>query len=588
MNLSQLSSAALLAASLLAVPALAQGHNDTAPVGGTPNVHLVPGPMPSDDSVVIYNNGPVVNSLGTGAAGADESVLQTVSLGHNVLGHGFQNALSIFCADDFTVPAGQIWCIDEIQTYAYQTSSPTISTITGLFVQIYDGDPSAGGNLIYGDRTTNVMTSTGWSNAYRVTETSGGTTARAIMDVSGSVTNLVLKAGTYWVELSATGSLGSGPWIPPVTITGVNSTGNGLQEVTAAWTPMQMSNLDTNGLPFKLCGEVACCWDSNLGTNLNHGDDTFTAGIALPFNFPYGLASSTSLVGVSANGTVALDNVGLGTQWSTSLATFQGAQVLGLWDDFNPGAGGGVYVNVYNKHAVFTWYKVESFQSPNTPDESTVQIQMFCDGTWTLSVCRHDVSWRTTVIGGISDALLLNNTAIDLSLGGPSLAFMPQETFSGGGSDLAGLSICFSPDGIGGYDVVPSPACCAVASAIPYGNGCDNVLCLPNGLPIMGQVMSLHTDINGTPFPGVVLVGITQQVLPLVNLGLNAPGCDLLHDNLLPFLSIDALGNTTIGIPCLSGLLGGSLQFQGIVFAGANPFGLSLSNGVTLTIGAID
>ncbi len=61
--------------------------------------------MATVHSQVIYDNGPLVNSLGTGVGGADESVLQSSSLSASTLGFGFQVSDANRIADDFTVPS---------------------------------------------------------------------------------------------------------------------------------------------------------------------------------------------------------------------------------------------------------------------------------------------------------------------------------------------------------------------------------------------------------------------------------------------------------------------------------------------------
>jgi len=183
---------------------------------------------------VFYDNGTLVNGDGTGAGGADESILQNGSLGMSLLGFGHQVAFSNRVADDFEVPAGG-WAIAGFVFFAYQTNSPATSTMTAVNYRIWDGPPGAGGTVIYGDTTTNQMVSTEWSGVYRVSETTtGSATNRPIMaQVTSANTGgqLNLSAGTYWVDWQTDGSLGSGPWAPPVTITGTCITGDAFQSL---------------------------------------------------------------------------------------------------------------------------------------------------------------------------------------------------------------------------------------------------------------------------------------------------------------------------------------------------------------------
>ncbi len=180
-------------------------------------------------SNLLYDNGPLLNSTGTGAGGADESVLQDVSLSMGIYGWGHQITQGLWIADDFTITDPLGWDIANFVFFAYQTYSPTTSTMTAVHFLIYDGIPGdVGTNLVWGDASTDRLTSTIWSNIYRVTETSSGNTERPIMENTCDVT-FHLDAGTYWVVWQTGGTLSSGPWAPPITITGQSTTGNALQ-----------------------------------------------------------------------------------------------------------------------------------------------------------------------------------------------------------------------------------------------------------------------------------------------------------------------------------------------------------------------
>ncbi|MDV7402301.1 hypothetical protein RZS08_63345, partial [Arthrospira platensis SPKY1] len=89
------------------------------------------------------------------------------------LGFGFQKVNGNRIADDFVVDG--LWNISTLKLFAYQTNSPTASTITGAYVQIWDGHPAAGGSVIWGDLTTNRMIETSFSNIYRISETTVNT-----------------------------------------------------------------------------------------------------------------------------------------------------------------------------------------------------------------------------------------------------------------------------------------------------------------------------------------------------------------------------------------------------------------------------
>jgi len=185
----------------------------------------------SGSRAMLHDNGPLVNSIGTGTGGADESVLQA---GLGTYGFGCQFPLGYQIADDFEV-VGSTWTVDQITVYGYQTNSGPPSSFVGCYLEIYDGDPSAGGTVIWGDLSTNVLTTTDWTGIYRVNAVGGGS-ARPIMYLTCETPGLSLPAGTYWMTYSLDGTGASGPWTPPVTIDGVLATGNGLQN-TGTWGP---------------------------------------------------------------------------------------------------------------------------------------------------------------------------------------------------------------------------------------------------------------------------------------------------------------------------------------------------------------
>ena len=211
-------------------------------------------------SSTLFDNGPLVNSTGTGAGGADESVLQTNTLGMNTLGFGHQISNDNWVADDFTITDAAGWNITSFVFYAYQTGATTTSTMTAVHFIIYEGVPGdAGTSIVWGDVTTDRFTSTAFTNIYRVNETSSGNTDRPIMENTCNV-SFHLDAGTYWVAWQTDGTLSSGPWAPPITVTGQSSTGNGMQSIggLTAWNDADDSGTGQpqQGLPFIINGDV--------------------------------------------------------------------------------------------------------------------------------------------------------------------------------------------------------------------------------------------------------------------------------------------------------------------------------------------
>jgi hypothetical protein len=198
---------------------------------------------------LVYDNGPHFNVAGN----PNISLLQDQTLGQNTLGGGVSGAFSI--ADDFTLTA--TYDITGIDLYGYQTGAPTSpASISGVVVQIWDGDPSAGGSVIFGDFINNVWTGAAWSNTYRESETNPGT-GRAIQLVNAEVSGLELAPGTYWIDWQYIGDGAfSGPWQPPVVELDVVVPGNALQSNNGAYAPWLDSgaNLDPLDAPFQLYG----------------------------------------------------------------------------------------------------------------------------------------------------------------------------------------------------------------------------------------------------------------------------------------------------------------------------------------------
>jgi hypothetical protein len=226
----------------------------------TPQVAIPARPAPLNTSLpgvdaVLYDQSELVTHTGTGVGGADESWLQT-NLGMTIFGYGHAVSANISVADDFPVTGGN-WNVNGFELYAYQSFSGNTSTITGTFIQIWDGVPGAGGNIIAGDLTTNRLMSSTWSNMYRLTNTAAGTNVdRPVMRVQASFPTTNLTSGnTYWVEWRMSGSLASGPWSPPRTILGSNTTGNGRQSISGAWANLGDAGGLGQGLAFKVLGD---------------------------------------------------------------------------------------------------------------------------------------------------------------------------------------------------------------------------------------------------------------------------------------------------------------------------------------------
>lgn len=185
-----------------------------------------------------YNNGP----LSTGVTASDGTVAPAgytwseIQSGNNTLGFtGVITATNTFSlADDFTVPTGEKWTLTGADFFGYQTGS-TAQPFDKCYVRIFDASPASAGNLIYGDLTTNTMTSSDDSKIYRIGTSAIGTTRR-VWQIKNTI-NKQLNPGTYWISETAHATNGSPAFFPPVTIVGsMGPAGaNAVQESNGAW-----------------------------------------------------------------------------------------------------------------------------------------------------------------------------------------------------------------------------------------------------------------------------------------------------------------------------------------------------------------
>jgi hypothetical protein len=224
----------------------------------------------------LFSNGPLITNAGAGGA-PDTSRLNP---GENILGFGHSIAGGNRIADDFTVSGGD-WQVDSVKFFAYQTNSGLTSTINALNLRIWNGPPGAPGSIVvWGDATTNVLSSTRWSRMYRTGTPFSG--ARPVMLIVVNV-NTVLSGGTYWLDWQAGGSASfSGPWIPPVTVRGDTAAGNALQFAAATgWTPA----LDDGNPPYPAPVQKAVPFIIE-GSVIPYLKDILVSGVTLTPAFP--------------------------------------------------------------------------------------------------------------------------------------------------------------------------------------------------------------------------------------------------------------------------------------------------------------
>ena len=220
---------------------------------------------------VLFNNG----SPSTGTVTADGTVAPdgttwaesqggTIGWTNSATSSGFRYTL----ADDFTVGAGTTWTINSVNLLSYVTDVPaTDSPIRGVALQIWSGTPGAAGSaVVWGNLTTNLMSSSEFANIYR-SELNYPQLQRPMWDTTATTTGLVLGEGTYWVEwLTITGSSSTRAFGVPVHVDGQTaaSGANGLQGAydpsTGLTTYVQAIDSgvqQAQAIPFVLNGNVA-------------------------------------------------------------------------------------------------------------------------------------------------------------------------------------------------------------------------------------------------------------------------------------------------------------------------------------------
>ncbi len=203
----------------------------------------------------LFDNGPIVTHPAAGPGGSDRSVLQNVTLGMTTLGVDGGASAGRRLADDFTVTGPYGWDVEAVELLAYQTGTSTTSTIDGVTLRIWDGEPGApGSEVVFGDTTTDRLSDTAWSGAYRVSQTNLDT-ARPVMTATATA-RVHLEPGTYWLDWQYAAASGTGPWQPPVTVPGERVTGEGRQlDASGSWRAAVDAGTNTAlGLPFAVVG----------------------------------------------------------------------------------------------------------------------------------------------------------------------------------------------------------------------------------------------------------------------------------------------------------------------------------------------
>ncbi len=347
---------------------------------------------------VLYDNGPYYNSTGTGANGANESVLYTTTFAMGTIGFGNQQTAFNRVADDFMI-TDCVWRIDSVVFFGYQTNSTTTSTFTSVNFRIWDSIPDAiGANVVYGDTTTNRMIRTTWSGAYRITETTTGNTARPIMRNVCTAGGVVLTGGTYWFDWSSAGSLASGPWAPPRTPVQLAITGNGRQRTGSTWNNAVDGGTNTpaQGFPFIVYGTALnATADAGLASTFCVSGSTVIGGT------PAG--SGTGTLTYSWSPAAGLSDAAIANPTATVSATT--SYVLTVTDSFGCAVMDTVTLTVNQPSASsITEIACGSYISPagNTYTSTGIYTDTITNAAGCDSVITIDLTVNTVATGTIS------------------------------------------------------------------------------------------------------------------------------------------------------------------------------------------
>ncbi len=262
----------------------------------------------------VYVNG----NLSTGATSSDGTAAPAgytwseVQTGNVNAGFSASTANNLSLADDFTIAFGT-WSVSKLTFFAYSTGyTGATSPFNELHLQIFNTDPSVGTPTpIFGDLTTNVLTQSTSAGMYRIFNGAPGTT-REIWKLEANV-NVVLPAGTYWVEWQTGVTTGlTSNFTPPSTVVGTQTqTGNnGKQHDIAAgtWTSVVDGTTDPNNFQdFHFLvnySTSACTGTPDPGTTTA---SVTTACPGSPFNL--GVTNSVNGSGITYQWQSSSDNV---------------------------------------------------------------------------------------------------------------------------------------------------------------------------------------------------------------------------------------------------------------------------------------
>lgn len=388
------------------------------------------GDTPDSPAVIIYDNGPFQTGSTTKSgvaapAGAQWSEVQN-NFGDTTAANtsgGLSCSLTATefrCADDFIVPGGQTWTINQVIVYIYQTGfAGTTGPVTSANLRIWNGRPGdPGATVIFGDTTTNRLASQTDTNTFRVFNTvapppgSAPGTTRRIWQVNINVAPaVVLTSGNYWIDWQ-TGIAANGAHFAPTT-TIVNTRGaidwNARQFNGTSWVDITDDGAPATApdylqdFPFKLDGTIAGAPAIPRRRTMDfNGDNRSDYVVARAAN-----ATSPATWWIQPNTTAGTP--GYAVQWGTGVGLSggdvavpedydgDGRTDVAVWRANAGGTGRGFFYILRSSNNTF---RSEQFGAPG--DDPTVVDDYDGDGTADLAVYRASGSGTTASCGSSS------------------------------------------------------------------------------------------------------------------------------------------------------------------------------------------
>lgn len=201
---------------------------------------------------LLHDNGDLITHHGAGTAGGDVSAVQT-NIGLSTFGFDASSSGARRISDDFTISSRDSeWNIATIVLYAYQT--PPGTSYSAATLRIWDAQPgSSGASVVWGDTSTNLLSSSSPTQTYRAADTNLTDANRRITLLTLDTSGLTLPTGDYWLDFDISASNSS--QVPPITILDQTTTGNAIQHSAGEWQPLLDSGTNTpQAVPFEING----------------------------------------------------------------------------------------------------------------------------------------------------------------------------------------------------------------------------------------------------------------------------------------------------------------------------------------------